>query len=283
MNTGVWAQKLYRGLVREPLSWTEVLSIFDAVFGADARPLKPFPESLDNIHASWVDAKDFVHTPVSLDEVREAYETHLTSRIEISGFRGDDRSGTFAYQPGHPPRFELRIRISPEQAEQVLDLLQALGKLQIVSGDPAVNRMNHPLFGTYGTVVDRTLCFVLMPFDARFDEIWQDVILKVCEEHSLKCIRADNIYGPGSIIQDIWAKITSARVLIAELTGKNPNVFYELGLAHAQQKDVILLSQTLDDVPFDLRHLRVIVYGTTPRQVKKLHEDISANLVAVLA
>jgi len=55
------------------------------------------------------------------------------------------------------------------------------------------------------------------------------------------------------IMQQIWVYILNARVLIAELTGKNPNVFYELGLAHAQGKDVILLTQSINDVPFDLR------------------------------
>jgi hypothetical protein len=48
--------------------------------------------------------------------------------------------------------------------------------------------------------------------------------------------------------------------LIAELTGKNANVFYELGLAHAMQKNVILITQRLEDVPFDLRHYRCLVY-----------------------
>lgn len=110
--------------------------------------------------------------------------------------------------------------------------------------------------------VDEQLCFVLMPFDDKFNSIYENIIKKIVEddEFKLNCIRADEIFGTRPIIEDIWEYIRKARILIAELTGKNPNVFYELGLAHAMNKDVILITQNLEDVPFDLRHYRCIVY-----------------------
>jgi hypothetical protein len=71
----------------------------------------------------------------------------------------------------------------------------------------------------------------------------------------------------------------SGQVLLADLTGKNPNVFYELGLAHAAQKPVIFTSALLDDVPFDLRHLRVIIYEVRePAWSSKLKTNITAYL-----
>ena len=68
------------------------------------------------------------------------------------------------------------------------------------------------------------------------------------------------MFSSGSVVEQIWDQIKKATVLLADLTGKNANVFYELGLAHAAFKPVVFTSGTVEDVPFDLRHLRVIVY-----------------------
>jgi len=80
------------------------------------------------------------------------------------------------------------------------------------------------------------------------------------EEAGLQAVRADSIFLPSAIMPDIWRLLSEARVLVADLTGRNPNVFYELGLAHALQKPVILVANNLDDVPFVLRGLRVLSY-----------------------
>ena len=64
-------------------------------------------------------------------------------------------------------------------------------------------------------------------------------------------------------MDQIWQGIHAAKILVAELTGRNPNVFYELGLAHALEKPVVLVSSNQDDVPFDVQHIRVIYYDTS--------------------
>ena len=77
----------------------------------------------------------------------------------------------------------------------------------------------------------------------------------------------------------IWEQIEKAKILLADLTGKNPNVFYELGLAHAARKPVVFTSGALEDVPLDLRHLRVIVYEVRePNWNAKLKSSITAYL-----
>lgn len=103
-------------------------------------------------------------------------------------------------------------------------------------------------------------CFVIAPFKEPFDAYFSRIIKPAIEDVGLYAVRGDSLYRPSSIVDDIWQGIQTAHVLIAELTERNANVFYELGLAHALSKPVILLSQTIDDVPFDLRGIRVILY-----------------------
>jgi len=110
----------------------------------------------------------------------------------------------------------------------------------------------------------RSLCFVLMPFSPDFDALYENALRPAVEEiQGLSCLRADEIYGPRPIMTDIWRSIQKAALLIADLTGRNPNVLYELGLAHAQHKPVVLITQDIADVPFDLRAIRCLVYSNT--------------------
>jgi hypothetical protein len=98
----------------------------------------------------------------------------------------------------------------------------------------------------------------------------------------LRCERADDIHGTNLITWDIWERINRARFLIAELTGQNSNVFYELGLAHALSKDVILITQSMDFVPFDLKTIRCIVYDFTPRGTQELERKLGKTIGAVM-
>lgn len=119
-------------------------------------------------------------------------------------------------------------------------------------------------FEEWSDDVDRALCFGIMPFDEAFDPVWS-VIRDVAESDpiNIRCLRADEVTQPGFIMEDVLEYIAQAGVIIADLTGRNPNVFYELGIAHSHRPSdsVVLLAQTLDDVPFDLRHLRCVVYN----------------------
>jgi len=74
-----------------------------------------------------------------------------------------------------------------------------------------------------------------------------------------------------------------SKVLVAELTSRNPNVFYELGLAHALKKPVVLVSAKEDDVPFDLQHIRVIYYDVNdPFWGSKLIEKVAENILSAI-
>lgn len=103
-------------------------------------------------------------------------------------------------------------------------------------------------------------CFVVMPFHSLYQIEYENIIKPTLEDLNIKCIRGDEIYSKQRIMDDIWNSIKSCRFVIAELTGKNPNVLYEVGLAHALGKPVIILTRNSDDVPFDLKDLRYLFY-----------------------
>ena len=105
------------------------------------------------------------------------------------------------------------------------------------------------------------LCFVLMPFAAKFENVFE-IVRHAVQACGLTCTRADSLTTTGQITDDIWNSIREARVLVADLTGGNPNVFYEIGVAHALNKPVILLTQQGDRVPFDLRGVRYVRYNS---------------------
>ncbi|MBN2582546.1 MAG: hypothetical protein JXL80_05715 [Planctomycetes bacterium] len=111
-----------------------------------------------------------------------------------------------------------------------------------------------------GKEESKGLCFVLMPFDDVFNIYYTEIICPAVKAAGLTPKRADSLFRSSGIMNDIWQWIRDAKVLLAVLTDRNPNVFYELGLAHAIGKSVILVSKTMDDVPFDLRSYRVQLY-----------------------
>ena len=134
------------------------------------------------------------------------------------------------------------------------------------------------------TVKSSDSCFVMMPFAAPLGGYYDKIYKPAIEKAGLIPIRADNeIFGTGKIIDQIWSGINGARVLVAELTSRNPNVFYELGLAHALKKPVVLVSSNEDDVPFDLHHIRVIYYDVNdPFWGSKLIDKISENILSAI-
>jgi hypothetical protein len=129
----------------------------------------------------------------------------------------------------------------------------------------------------------RDTCFIITPFGGWFDEYYEDIFRPAIEAAGLNATRADDLYRPGTIVNDIWKFAQDAKVILADLTHKNPNVFYELGLAHALAKPAILITESIDDVPFDLRSLRVLQYDKNRSDWgEQLKEDISKAIDEVL-
>lgn len=122
-------------------------------------------------------------------------------------------------------------------------------------------------------------CFVMMPFGDWSNLYYSDIFSPAIKDAGMEPLRADQLFSTGTVIEQIWEQIQKAKILVADLTGKNANVFYELGLAHADKKPVVFISANIDDVPFDLRHLRVIIYDTNdPFWGDKLKVNLTAYL-----
>lgn len=132
------------------------------------------------------------------------------------------------------------------------------------------------------SLIQRTIkfneAFVLMPFDPSYDWVYES-IQTTCNNINVKAIRADNIFGTAPIIENILQEIHTSEIIIADLTGKNANVFYEVGIAHTLRdcNSIILLAQHIDDIPFDLRHLSVILYSS--RNKLEFEEKLKNTIV----
>lgn len=123
----------------------------------------------------------------------------------------------------------------------------------------------------------------MMPFSERFQSYYDAVFGSAVREVGLLPVKVDEIYTPTQISQDIYRLIESSVAILADVTGKNPNVNYELGIAHALGKRPVIITQNKDDVPFDYRHYRYIAYDTSfAGWEERLRKQIVASLRSTL-
>ena len=117
----------------------------------------------------------------------------------------------------------------------------------------------NPIEEIHHTEIDDSLVSVMMPYDQSFEPVWQ-AIKEACEQVGLNCQRVKDIWERSKIIQDVFNLLYRSSVVIADFSGKNPNVLYEVGIAHAFGRAVIPIIQSIDDVPFNLQTLRFLLY-----------------------
>jgi hypothetical protein len=141
-----------------------------------------------------------------------------------------------------------------------------------------------PFFGRPGSTLHdgQYDLFVLMPFSPNMRGVYEDHIREVARRSNFRVGRADDFFTPGAVMSDVWTSICRSRIIIADCTSRNPNVFYEIGLAHTVGKPVVLITQNSEDVPFDLRYIRYITYEYTPTGMKKFESDLANTIKTVL-
>lgn len=130
----------------------------------------------------------------------------------------------------------------------------------------------------------RKLCFVIMPFASKFVRYYSAIYAPAIAAAGLRGRKADTDVGPETLWDSIRGGIARADVVLAELTGKRSNVSYEVGYAHAKNKPVILIAQSMKAVPSDIQHLRVVRYSANVRGwQQRLKQGITAALKAVMS
>jgi hypothetical protein len=101
--------------------------------------------------------------------------------------------------------------------------------------------------------------FVLTPFHPMYEETYE-TIKKSCSMNALEAVRGDEAFKVGNILKHVIEQIIVSPYIVANINGRNPNVHYELGIAHCLGKNILLVSEGIDDVAFNLQSERVLIY-----------------------
>ncbi len=125
--------------------------------------------------------------------------------------------------------------------------------------------------------IEPTFVSTMMPFHPGFDRVYE-ALQGVAVAVGLRCRRADDIWENPAVMQDVVSLIDRSRVVIADCTGRNPNVFYEIGIAHTLGREVILITQNEADIPFGLRHLRYLKYLNNGEGLAALSDRLRPRL-----
>lgn len=132
-------------------------------------------------------------------------------------------------------------------------------------------------------VLEVPQCAILMPFQPLFDEIYQEQIRPAAMDAGYAPLRADDFWKNEVLMDDIFDLLFHSAVVVADLSGRNPNVLYELGVAHMLGKVVVPIVQEKDDVPFDIAHHRYLRYEATTSGRITLYSDLTKRLRQLIA
>jgi hypothetical protein len=170
---------------------------------------------------------------------------------------------------------EIQQTEQQELAEQALKYNEALRLLpgELVFGRPSMNSQF------------KSDIFMIMPFLPDYDYLYQGIVRPLAAELNLTIRRGDEFQSSrGSIMEEVWAALNACRFVIAEISGGNDNVFYELGIAHTLNKPAILITQARspEEVPFDVRHLRYIQYENTMEGGLRLRDTLKTAIERLL-
>ena len=144
------------------------------------------------------------------------------------------------------------------------------------------HRLKPTVFNLSDEPVDPRLVAVMMPFDAKFNAVYS-ALQGAITAANMEFQRADDIWIHDHVIQDVVSLIGKARVVICDLTGRNSNVFYEMGIAHTLGRDVIMVTQSAEHVPFDVGHIRNIRYLSNAEGLAALAAEVTKRLETLKA
>ncbi len=125
------------------------------------------------------------------------------------------------------------------------------------------------------------LVAVMMPFGAEFSPVYA-AIRGACRSTGLHCQRADDVWQASVVIQDIFNLLVRCSIVVVDFSSRNANVMYETGIAHTLGRSVVPISQSKDDVPFDLRHHRFLLYHPNREGLVALETQLAERLKTVI-
>jgi hypothetical protein len=230
--------------------------------------------------------KGYREAILNAPEISDVYKHYRGENIPDETFFKNTLVDNFKIPEADFPDFKQVLLESLEKAkllEKHGDKVRVLDvSTEVESQEQTIERLKK--LGASVAVKAGETCFVMQPFASPHGDYYEKIFKPAIDKTGLKPVRADaDIFGTGKIIDQIWRGINAAKVLVAELTTRNANVLYELGLAHALKKPVVLVSSNQPDVPFDLHHIRVIYYDVTdPFWGAKLIEKVAENILSAL-
>lgn len=121
-------------------------------------------------------------------------------------------------------------------------------------------------------------------------EIFDEIITPTIKaEFGMQVLRANDLFNTNQIIEDVWTYICKSKFIIVDITGKNPNVFYELGICHTVGKEVITICEESsyqkdyrEKFPFDIAHRRIIIYKNTGPGMNRFKEVLTSTIKSIL-
>ena len=241
-------------------------------------------EILESVRKKLAEGKDFIASAenASAEQITPGHLAWVKSFASI--IESIDPHGAYYGSSSLAARWSSAAFPGDRGVEQVfanyLGVVNSLlsGKVKVVRG-PNDQPGQNP-FGVGDVTPEDDLVFVSMPFTEGWSNyIWEKEIMPAVAEAGLRGRRADDLFGQ-DVMKDVFHSIVAAPIVIADVTEKNANVFYELGIAHSYGKDVILLSQGTQYIPFDLNRFRHCVYSNDGPGYANLRKYLSNALRA---
>lgn len=221
--------------------------------------------------------------------IKEGFVRLSDSRLS-SGIKNMNKP-VFSTVPGKP-LYDLLERKKPEDLHKVrIRLTDKLYETQEILGfsitdsyESMIAERDHRhnrYFRKVYTEDVRCDVFVAMSFDDDMKPVYDVSIKNVCDKLGLVCKRVDSNSFSEAIIDMIWTLINEAEIVICDCTRMKPNVYYELGIAHALNKKTICITQNLDDIRFDIQHLQTTLYENSIIGAKELEKELEKKIVAL--
>lgn len=176
-------------------------------------------------------------------------------------------------------KIELRVANHMSFIQHLFDI----SLTEIAMNDKPIK--SHPIFGDPIDDFEHTWSdvFVIMPFRDDLTNVYDTAIKPAVEGSDLSVMRGDEFYSDKRIMDEVWTAIYRAKLCIIDCTGRNANVFYELGIAHTLGRPSILITSSIDDIPFDIRDRRIIVYENTEIGLKTLHNTLLKTITTEMS